>query len=94
MSSVIFRSILFVTILIGILYLIFSIWIHNRQSNNEPVSDSVTNSAFWFAIILLIWFIGISIWILVTFLNKKVVDKIADVGSTMMEDEYSTFDDL
>nr|QBK93033.1 MAG: uncharacterized protein LCPAC403_01670 [Pithovirus LCPAC403] len=94
MSSIILKSVLFVTILIGIIYLIFAIWIHNKQSNNEPVSDSVTQTAFWLAIVLLIWFIGMLVWIITTFLNKKVVGKLADVGNAIMDDGEESYDIL
>nr|QBK93783.1 MAG: uncharacterized protein LCPAC406_00970 [Pithovirus LCPAC406] len=94
MASIIFKAIIFITILVVILYLIFSIWIHDKQVNNEPVNDSITNTAFWLAIVLVIWLVGVLIWLGTTFLNKKVTKKLADAGNAMFEDETSSdYDD-
>ncbi len=85
MVSVVFRGVLFISIFLGILYFILSIWIHNKQSNNEPISDAVTNTAFWSAIILLVWYIGVLIWIFATFLlDKNVLRKVGDVGEALV----------
>ncbi len=92
MVSVIFRAVLFVSVFLGILYFILSIWIHNKQSNNEPISDSVTNTAFWSSVVLLIWYIGVLIWIFATFLlDKNVMQKVGDVGAALIEQNGSDF---
>ena len=61
--------------------------------NNTPVSDSITNTAFWVDIVLVIVLIGIIIWIFTTFLNKKVVGKLADAGNAIFEEDERSVSD-
>nr|QBK93579.1 MAG: uncharacterized protein LCPAC404_02830 [Pithovirus LCPAC404] len=93
MASIIFRAVMLVSVFIAILYFIFSIWIHNKQSNGEPISNTTIDVAFWFAIVLLVWFIGLLIWIFATFLlNKNVMKKAGDLGSALINQNESGVD--